>query len=44
MDLERVKEQEGEPEQTVTITRVEMSETLVEEMECEEMQEVVEYV
>ena len=42
-DLERVMKQEGEPEETVTITRVEMSETLVEEMACEEMRVIEEY-
>ena len=41
MDLEQVTKQEGEPEETVKITRVEMSETLVEEMAWEE-QKVVE--
>ena len=40
LDLERVMEQEGEPEETVKITRVEMSQTLVEEMACEEMKVV----
>ena len=34
--------QEGEPEETVRITRVEMSETLVEEMACEEKKVVEE--
>ena len=34
--------QEREPEETVRITRVEMSETLVEETACEEMKVVEE--
>ena len=44
LDLERVMEQqEGEPEETtVSITRVQMTETLVEEMACEEMKVVEE--
>ena len=37
LDLERVTEQEGEPEETVKTTRVGVNETLVEEMACEEM-------
>ena len=36
-------EKEGGPEQTVKVTRVEMSETLVEEMACEEMKVVDKY-
>ena len=43
LDLERAMEQEGELEETVIITRVEVTETLMEEMACEEMQVVEEY-
>ena len=43
LDLERVMKQEREPEETVRITRVEMSETWVEEMACEELKVVEEY-
>ena len=42
-DLERAMEKEGRPEETVKITRVEMGDTFLEEMVCEEMKVVEEY-